>query len=96
MSSVPNAITTSLVQTAQAQQVASKDRDRKRADADDAVLREDRIELRVDGVEDTEAARRVPDSASEESRDDARERPNDPSRGASAKDGRGGSLDVQA
>lgn len=59
-------ITTSLIQTAQAQQTASKARDRERAEADRTRRDEDLVELRVEGVETTEAVRKLPHNESEQ------------------------------
>ncbi len=60
----------SLVQTAQAQQVASKTRDRQRAAGERSRRLEDTIDLKVAGVEETEAVRKLPDNDSAEGDDD--------------------------
>ena len=63
---------TSLVQVTQAQETASKTRDRQKA-ADDRTRRlEDTLDLKVSGVEQVDAARRLPDNDSEEGDDDRR------------------------
>ena len=61
MGSIGNPIITGLVQAAQAQQVASKDRDRSRAAEDSAKDRTDRLDLRVDEAEAADAVRAVRD-----------------------------------
>lgn len=59
-------IDTSLLQTAQAQQTASKARDKERAESDRARRFADQVELRVAGVESAEAVRRLPKNDSEQ------------------------------
>ncbi len=66
MSVVSSPLDTSLVQAAQAQQTASKARDRERAASDRAQRFADQVELRVAGVESAEAVRRLPQSDSEQ------------------------------
>lgn len=66
MSVVSSPLDTSLVQAAQAQQTASKARDRERAASDRAQRFADLVELRVAGVESAEAVRRLPQSDSEQ------------------------------
>jgi len=71
---LPSAITSSLVQTAQAQQVAARDRDRRRAAAAETIRsRADRIELHIDGVELEAALERLPGNDSEQSHQERRE-----------------------
>ena len=71
---LPSPITSSLVQAAQAQQVAARDRDRRRAAAAETIRsRADRIELHIDGVELRDAVERLPGNASEQSRQERRE-----------------------
>ena len=77
MSSIPPPIHTSLAQAAQAQQVASKARDKERA-ADDRTQRfQDLVDLRVAGTEAAEAVRSLPqnDSGQAEAEHDARAEP---------------------
>jgi len=59
-------IDTSLLQAAQAQQQASKAKDRERAVSDTARRFRDRVELRVAGVEAPDAVRDVPENDSEQ------------------------------
>ncbi|UCD75816.1 MAG: hypothetical protein JSV91_02640 [Phycisphaerales bacterium] len=66
MSVVGSPIETSLLQAAQAQQTASKARDKERAVADTARRFKDLVELRVAGVESAEAVRQVPQNESQE------------------------------
>jgi hypothetical protein len=66
MSSIGSPIDTSLLQAAQAQQVASKTRDRERAATERGRRSQDLLELRVAGLEAAEAVRRLPHSDSEE------------------------------
>ena len=61
-----NPIDTSLLQTAQAQQSASKARDKERAESERARRFADQVELRVDGVESAEAVRKLPKNDSEQ------------------------------
>jgi hypothetical protein len=56
----------SLLQTAQAQQTASKARDKERASTDRAQRFRDQVELRVAGVEGAEAPRQLPQNDSEQ------------------------------
>ncbi len=66
MSTIGSPLDTSLIQTAQAQQIASKARDRERAVAERTQRYKDMLELRVAGIESAEAARRLPQSDSEQ------------------------------
>ncbi|MBT8485973.1 MAG: hypothetical protein KJO43_10365 [Phycisphaerae bacterium] len=66
MSSIGSPIDTSLLQTAQAQQVAGKARDKERAATERARRQQDFVELRVAGVEASEAVRPIPHSDSGE------------------------------
>ncbi len=59
-------IDTSLVQAAQAQQTASKARDRERASSERSQRYTDMLELRVAGMESGEAVRPLPHSDSEQ------------------------------
>ncbi len=66
MSVVGSPIETSLLQAAQAQQTASKARDRERATSDSGQRFTDLVELRVAGVESAEALRKLPQNDSQE------------------------------
>ncbi len=66
MSVVVSPIETSLLQAAQAQQTASKARDRERASSDSGQRFTDLVELRVAGVESAEALRKLPQNDSQE------------------------------
>ena len=66
MSSIGNPIDTSLLQAAQAQQVSSKARDRERAASERGRRLQDFVELRVAGLEASEAIRRLPHNDSGE------------------------------
>lgn len=59
-------IDTSLLQTAQAQQTASKARDRERVLNEQTQRYLDQVELRVAGMESSEAVRRLPPNDSEQ------------------------------
>ncbi len=59
-------IDTSLVQAAQAQQTASKMRDREKALTEKTQRYADQLELRVAGMESSEALRQLPENASEQ------------------------------
>lgn len=86
MSSIGSPIHTSLVQAAQAQQNASKAKDREKAVAEQVRREQDRVELRVAGVEAADALRKLPSNDSEQAEDEhhrqaqaraARHRPHD-------------------
>ena len=66
MSAAGSPIDMSLVQAAQAQQTASKARDRERAAEDRTQRYSDLLELRVAGVELAEALRQLPQNDSEQ------------------------------
>ncbi len=66
MSNVGSPIITSLIQAAQAQQTASKTRDLKRAESERTQRFADQVELRVAGVESSEAVRQPPQNDSEQ------------------------------
>ncbi len=71
MSTIGSPIDTSLVQAAQAQQTASKARDRERAEEDDRTQRyTDTLELKVAGVVSADAARQLPRNDSEQAEHD--------------------------
>lgn len=59
MGSIGNPIITGLVQAAQAQQVASRDRDRSRAAESSTKERADKLDLRVNEAEAPEAVRDI-------------------------------------
>jgi len=66
MSIIGSPLDTSLIQTAQAQQTASKARDRERAASEQTQRYKDMLELKVAGIELAEAARQLPHSDSEQ------------------------------
>jgi hypothetical protein len=76
MSAIPP-IESSLLQAAQAQQTASKARDRERAVSDRSSRYRDLLELRVAGVETSEAVRKLPQNESEEADSEHDARPPD-------------------
>lgn len=82
---------TSLVQAAQAQQVAGRARDRERAERENAARRfRDLVELRVGSVLSARAARKLPANESEEA--EVEQRGHD----TEGEGGHGGRVDVQA
>ena len=66
MSTIGSPLDTSLVQAAQAQQTASKARDRERAAAERTQRYTDMLDLKAAGVVSAEAARELPRNDSEE------------------------------
>ncbi len=66
MSVVGSPLNTSLVQVAQAQQSASKARDRERAVSERTQRYDDQLELKVAGVESDDAPRELPKNDSEQ------------------------------
>jgi hypothetical protein len=67
MSVIGSPIETSLLQAAQAQQAASKARDKEKAARDSAARRfQDIIELRVAGIESADALRKLPSNDSQQ------------------------------
>jgi len=67
MSTIGNPIGTSLLQTAQVQQTASKMRDRERSRTEQAAQRyRDLVDLQTEAIEQTEAARALPNNESEQ------------------------------
>jgi hypothetical protein len=66
MSSIGSPVDTSLLQAAQAQQVAAKRRDRERAATDSARRYQDLVDLKVAGMESAEALRKLPNNDSEQ------------------------------
>ncbi len=91
MSSIGSPIDASILQAAQAQQVAGKARSRERATTDRRVRQEDMLELRVAGVETSDAVRKLPhnESGQADAERDAKDQPAPP------EDGRP-RVDVQA
>jgi hypothetical protein len=99
MSVIGSPIETSVLQAAQAQQVASKARDREKALQDTRARRfQDMVELRVAGMESAEAIRRLPSNDSEEAETEHHSR--DPAgsaqRGEPGRDEPPPRIDVQA
>jgi hypothetical protein len=70
MSSIGSPIDTSLVQAAQAQQTASKARDKERAASERTKRYTDQLELKVAGLESAEALRQLPQNDSEQANDE--------------------------
>ena len=66
MSTIGSPLDTSLIQTAQAQQVASKARDRELAATEKTQRYKDMLDLKVAGIESAEAVRQLPHSDSEQ------------------------------
>lgn len=66
MSSIGSPVDISLLQAAQAQQQASKARDREKAESAGGRRFEDLVELRVAGMETAEAVRKLPHNESEQ------------------------------
>jgi hypothetical protein len=88
MGIIGSPIDTSLLQAAQAQQVASKAKDSERAARDASARRfKDMVELRVAGVEAIEAIRKLPANESEQAEEEHR---------AHDDDAGGQRVDVQA
>jgi hypothetical protein len=67
MSVIGSPIETSALQAIQAQQVASKARDREKAESSTGRRLNDLVELRVAGVESIDAVRSLPQNDSEQS-----------------------------
>ena len=66
MSTIGSPIETSLLQAAQAQQVASKAQDKEKARTEGGRRFKDQVDLKVAGVESTEAIRELPHTDSEQ------------------------------
>ncbi len=66
MSSIPSASAASVIQAAQAQQVASKARDRKRAEETKTQRDDDLVDLKVKGLESAAAVHDLPSNDSEQ------------------------------
>lgn len=94
MSSIGSPIDTSILQAAQAQQVAGKSRDREKAVSERRVRQEDLLELRVAGVESVDAVRKLPQNDSGEA--EAEREAMDDRAEASAADDERPRIDVQA
>lgn len=78
MSNIGSPITTSLIQTAQAQQTASKARARQRAEETRTARDddEDTVELKVTNLESDDAVRAIPQNDSEEAEAEQRRKHN--------------------
>lgn len=74
MSVVGSPVETSLLQAAQAQQTASKARDRERAATESARRFRDLVELRVAGIESADAVRKTPENESQEAGSESQSR----------------------
>jgi hypothetical protein len=70
MSSIGSPLDTSLLQAAQAQQSASKSRDKEKAQSDTGRRFQDVVELRVAGVESSDAIRKLPSNDSEQAEEE--------------------------
>ncbi len=97
MSVIGSPIDTSILQAAQAQQAASKARDKEKAESDRPRRDRDSVELRIDGLETSAAVRKLPQSNSEESdvERDGREQAAPPAARSGDEEDRPG-IDVQA
>lgn len=78
MSTIGSPLETSLLQAAQAQQVASKTRDREKAASESARRYADQVDLKVAGVETADAVRQLPHTDSEENQQEQRSRDHRP------------------
>ncbi len=74
MSIIGSPIDTSLIQAAQAQQTASKARDKERAEAERTQRYTDMLDLKVAGVVSADAARQLPRNDSEQAEHDRESR----------------------
>lgn len=72
MSTIGSPLTTSLLQTAQAQQVASKSNDREKAASETKRRYQDQVDLKVAGVETDAAVRNLPHTESEQNEQEHR------------------------
>lgn len=93
MSVIGSPIETSLVQAAQAQQTASKSRDKEKAQTESGRRFQDVVELRVAGMESADAIRKLPSNDSEQAESEHHANPN--SQGPLPRDGER-SIDVTA
>jgi len=98
MSLIGNPIHTALVQTAQAQQQASKARDKEqRAQTDSARRFRDQVDLRVAEVEDASALRGLPGNESEQAEDEHRRQATEhPARNQDSDDDERPAIDLTA
>jgi hypothetical protein len=80
MSTIGSPIETSLLQAAQAQQSASKAKDKQRAASESARRYQDIVDLRVAGLETADAVRRLPRNDSEQAEDEHQRRLHQPIR----------------
>ena len=78
MSTVGTSIETSALQAAQAQRTAAKARDKERADTNTGQRLADILDLKIAGVEATEAARKLPGNDSEENAGEQRSKHHHP------------------
>lgn len=93
MSTIGSPIDTSLLQAAQAQQTASKSRDKERASSEQARRYQDIVDLRVAGLETADAVRKLPQNDSEQAEDEHQRRMR---RMLPARQDDGGEIDVTA
>jgi hypothetical protein len=70
MSVIGSPVETSLLQAAQAQQTASKTRDKEKAQTESGRRFEDIVELRVAGLESSDAIRKLPSNDSEQAEEE--------------------------
>jgi hypothetical protein len=99
MSVVGSSIETSALQAVQAQHVASKARDREKAESASGRRFQDLVELRVAGVETGEAVRGLPSNDSEQGdqeRESRRQQAGGYAKMVDETDGGGGHIDVKA
>jgi len=75
MSVIGSPIETSLLQAAQAQQTASKSRDKEKAQTESGRRFQDVVELRVAGTESADAIRKLPSNDSEQAEREHYEHP---------------------
>ena len=95
MSSIDAPLNTSLLQAAQAQQQASKARDKEKAATESARRFQDMVELRVAGMETAEAVRRLPQNESEQAETE-QESTSQPQQQTPGEDEERPHIDVQA
>lgn len=98
MSTIGSPIETSLLQAAQAQQTAAKAKDKERAASEPARRFQDLVDLKVAGIEDSEAIRKLPQNDSEEAEAEHREEARSQARDQDADEDEHGEphIDVQA
>jgi len=95
MSSIGSPIDASLLQAAQAQQTAAKARDKERAATESGRRFKDIVELRVSGVEDETALRRVPENDSEQAQSEQQAKRQAPDQGPNEEE-QAPRIDLQA